>query len=142
LIADRYGGVVSDLDVLPLRPLDEIVGSSPYVFDRCSRKHIIANDFFYVGEKGLPDFARFFSENIRRVDSIAVYETWRMRYVFESTGPSAFTRYLKWAALAPYKHALSDRTFLDPKERRRDVKTHTPFLKVIHHLSWADHVRR
>ena len=43
LVADRFGGAVADLDVLPLRPLDEIVGSSPSVFDRCSRKHVVAS---------------------------------------------------------------------------------------------------
>ena len=49
LVADAFGGLVADLDVLPRRPLDKVVGSSPYVFDRCSRKGVTANDFFFVG---------------------------------------------------------------------------------------------
>ena len=49
LVAHLLGGVVADLDVLIRCNLEKIVGCKPYVFDRCSRFGVIANDFFYVG---------------------------------------------------------------------------------------------
>ena len=140
-LADRYGGIVSDLDVLPKRPLEDIVGEVPYLFDRCSRKNIAANDFFYTGTGGLPGFVKFFVENIRRVNSIPVYRQWRLRYVFQSTGPDAFTRYLKQAHLFEHVRAISNRHFLDPREHRRNVKRRGAKIEVLHHLSWAAHVR-
>ena len=51
-IADSFGGVVSDLDVIPLCHMDQLV-SSPCLFDMCSRARVIANDFMYT-ELGLP----------------------------------------------------------------------------------------
>ena len=141
LVADAIGGVIADLDVLSRRPLDEVVGASPYVFDRCSRKGIIANDFFYCGH-GLPGIADFLLENLARVDAIPAYEERRLRYIFQSTGPDAFTRYLKkYAGLAGYTRALSNRTFLDSKQRHRDVGVRGAAIDVIHHLSWQDQVR-
>ena len=73
MLADAYGGVIVDLDVLPKCHVSEIVGDRPYVFDRCSRAHIIANDFFYVGQQGLPGFCEAFKQNLRRVNAIPVY---------------------------------------------------------------------
>ncbi len=37
LIADAVGGIVADLDVIPLCHPNRIVDGRPYVFDRCSR---------------------------------------------------------------------------------------------------------
>ena len=46
IIADAFGGVVADLDVIPNTHLDNIV-SSPCTFDCCSRANITANDLLY-----------------------------------------------------------------------------------------------
>ena len=134
------GGLVSDLDVLVSAPLDEILGDAPYVFDRCSRKNVVANDFLYVGPGGLPGILDYFVENLARLERVAVYRHWKMRYIFQTGGPDFFTRYLKRAGLLAYVRALSHRTFLDPKERRREVGDRDAKVRVIHHLSWRDHV--
>ena len=141
LIADAVGGIVADLDVLPLCHLDAIVGDRPsYVFDRCSRKHVVANDFFYVGSGGLPGFWDYFLENLAHVRSIPVYRTRKMRRVFQATGPDCLTRYLRRTGLDQHVRALSNRTFLDAKEQRRSVSARDPRIAVVHHLSWRPHV--
>ena len=141
LVADAEGGIVADLDVLPRRSLDKVVGASDNVFDRCSRKGVIANDFFYVGTGGLPGIAEALLDNLARVDAIRVYRERRLRYMFRSTGPDFFTRYLKRTGLAKYTRALSNRRFLDPRQRHRNVRARGAASDVIHHLSWARHVR-
>ena len=70
IIADACGGIISDLDVIPLTHVDNIV-FSPCIFDRCSRAHITANDFFYT-EIGLPGIFEYFSTNLARIKSIPV----------------------------------------------------------------------
>ena len=140
LIADAVGGIVADLDVLPLCHLDAIIGDHPYVFDRCSRKHVVANDFFYVGSGGLPGFWDYFLENLAHVQSVAVYKTWKMRRVFQATGPDCLTRYLRRTGLDQHVRALSTRTFLDARGQRRGVTAHRPLVLVAHHLSWRPHV--
>jgi mannosyltransferase OCH1-like enzyme len=140
LIADVRGGIVADLDVLPLCHPDHIVGDRDYVFDRCSRPHVVANDFLYVGEGGLPGIWPYFVENLARVRGIAAYQQRKMRFVFQSTGPDFLTRYIRRAGLSDYVRAISSRTFLDPKEHRRSVSTRDPQIEVVHHLSWRSHV--
>ena len=141
MLADAYGGVIVDLDVLPKCHVSEIVGDRPYVFDRCSRAHIIANDFFYVGQQGLPGFCEAFKQNLRRVNAIPVYRERKMRYIFNSSGPDFFSRFVKQAGLDEYVVAISHRTFLDPKQRHRSVSPDRSQIEVIHHLSWAPQLR-
>ena len=138
-IADAHGGVVCDLDVLPRCHLDDIV-VSPCTFDRCSRRNVIANDFLYT-ETGLPGIFDEFAANLARVEAIPVYARWKMRYVFQTTGPDFFTRYLKRAGLARYAQRLSARSFLDPRQRHREVLCPDAKLKIVHHLSWLSQVR-
>ena len=139
MIADSYSGVVADLDVLPLASLDEIVGDRSYLFVPCSRKGVIANDLLYTSQ-GLPGILEHFRQNLKRLDQIEIYKTWKMRYVFRSTGPDFFTSWVKKAGLQNHVCDICDRTFLDPKQRRRNVKCPRPLVYICHHLSWADHV--
>ena len=140
--ASSSGSWVIDLDVLPKHNLDVLLkDDAPYIFDRCSRKNIIANDIFYVGPGGLPGILDYCTRNLERVNNIDAYNTRKMRYIFQTTGPDFFTRYLKQTGLSVYTLALSDRTFLEARERHRDVKAKRSYVDVIHHLSWVDHVR-
>ena len=118
-IADAHGGVVCDLDVLPRCHLDDIA-LSPCTFDRCSRSNVIANDFLYI-ETGLAGIFEDFAANLARVEAIPVYTHWKMHHAFQTTGPSFFTRYLKHASLARNAQRLSARSFLDPRQRHREV---------------------
>lgn len=142
LVADTCHGIVCDLDVIPLCHADDIVGDRAYLFDRCSRKHIVCNDFMYVGEEGLPDIVSYFLENLERVEGIHCYEQRRMRRIFQTSGPDFFTRYLKRAGLCKHVEAISNRTFIDPTQKHRSVSAPNPKLEIMHHLSWLPQVAR
>ena len=63
-----------------------------------------------------------------------------MRFIFQTTGPDFFTRYLKRAGLDHHVKRLSSRHFVDPKQTSREVINPAAKLKVLHHLSWKPHV--
>ena len=90
LLADSLGGVIVDLDVIPLTHISNIVAGRPYVFDRCSRNGIIANDFFYVGAGGLPGIEAYFKKNLARINAIDAYKQRKMRYIFSQHWPRFF----------------------------------------------------
>ena len=142
LLADSLGGVIVDLDVIPLTHISNIVAGRPYVFDRCSRNGIIANDFFYVGAGGLPGIEAYFKKNLARINAIDAYKQRKMRYIFHSTGPDFFSRYLKRAGLARHVQSLSNRSFLNPKQSHRNVRSTDPKLEIVHHLSWVPQLRK
>ena len=142
MIADSFPySFIADLDVVPSCHLDEFINTQPYVFDRCSRRSVICNDFFFVGAGGLPGIFEYFVSNLARVDAIPCYKQRLLRYVFHASGPDFWTRYLKRQGLDRYVAALSDRTFLEKGQEHRNVSTATPYLNIIHHLSWVTHVR-
>ena len=78
--------------------------------------------------------------NLARIRTIPIYAIWKMRYVFQTTGPDFFTRYLKMAKLNHYAKCLSSRTFLDSRQDHRARQNPDGKLKIIHHLSWKPHV--
>ena len=136
LVAHHTGGLVADLDILPKCHADKIVGDGvPYLFDRCTRKRIVANDFFYVGAQGLPGLFDDLASNKARLDAIEAYKCRKMRYVFHSTGPDFFSRCLKRTDLDTYTVAISDRIFLDQREARRSVSVPEPQIRVVHHFN-------
>ena len=138
MVIHEHGGLYSDLDVLPLAHPDEIVGDSDYVFDWCSRKGVVANDFLYSRRKrGLPGIFDYFVENLKRIEGIEIYKRWPMRRIFQTSGPDFLTRYVKRSGLKAHVQAISERAFLDPKQRRRRVTVEDPKIRVLHHLSWA-----
>ena len=142
MILDTYGGFYADLDVIPKCHLSELVGNQPYLFDWCSRQNVIANDVMYVGHGGLPGIFDYFLSNLRRVNNIAAYKQRRMRFVFHSTGPDFWTRYLKNAGLARHAQRLSNRSFADPRQAHRNVRVANPKFQIVHQLSWRPQVER
>ena len=115
--------------------LDKIVGDRSYLFDRCSRQHVIANDFCHVGPGGLPGIFEYFLTNLQRVNSIPAYQQRKMRYVFQTSGPDFWSRYLKKAGLNKYVEAISDRIFTE--QNHRNVYAPQPMLEIHHQLSWT-----
>ena len=135
IIADNCGGLIVDLDVLPLCHADMMIPEGcAYLFDRCPRKHVIANDF-YVGSGGLPGIHDYFVQNLARVNQINAYETRKMRYIFHSSGPDFFTRYLKQTGLSKHRVAISDRIFAHAPQR--NTYATDPRTRALHQLSWV-----
>ena len=81
-------------------------------------------------------------ENLARVNGIAAYEQRKMRYVFQTTGPDVLSRYIKRAGLSRYVCSISNRTFVDAKQARRNVFAEDAKVLVMHHLSWRPQLRQ
>ena len=60
-----------------------------------------------------------------------------MRYVFQTSGPDFWTRYLKRVGLDGFVLALSDRVFADAKQARRNTYAEARKIEVKHQLSWV-----
>ena len=74
-------------------------------------------------------------QNLARVNGVKAYETRKMRYIFHSSGPDFFTRYLKQTGLAKYRVAISDRIFAHAPQR--NTYATDPRIRVLHQLSWV-----
>lgn len=142
MIANTYAPcVVCDLDVFPMQHVRAIPGiraNWPFVFDRCSRQNIVANDFFFVRDSySLGNLFEYFMSNLQRVDGIEVYKKRKMRYVFHTTGPDFWTRFIKQRGWRLYVDSLSTRVFADSKQKRRNVYIDNAYLLIEHQLSWC-----
>jgi len=91
IVLYHYGGLCSDLDVIPLRPTyeveDKILVYSPKLFNY---EVIISKP----NQEIFLDFLRYVKEQIELKDKLPIYDTWKARYVFQTTGPRSFKRFL------------------------------------------------
>jgi hypothetical protein len=97
IILYHYGGLVSDLDVVPvvtsLAPFENLTKDSILLFTPkiinyeviCATKH---NEYFL-------DFLRYVKEQIIKKSKIKVYKVWKGRFVLNTTGPYSFKRFMK-----------------------------------------------
>ena len=85
----------------------------------------------------MPGIFDYFVENLKRIEGIEIYTRWPMRRIFQTSGPDFLTRYVKRFGLKVHVRAISERAFLDPKQRRRNVNVEDPKIRVLHHLIWA-----
>jgi mannosyltransferase OCH1-like enzyme len=136
IIGHIFGGVVSDLDVVPTVPLDDIVLSDNMLLDRDTFQKNVANDFFYVPVGGFEGLADSMMSNYAIVTSKAVYQVWKYRYVQQTTGPRFFTRYLRNRKLFHHVRVLSDRSFQDEAFSRYNLPLESPKLKITHMGTW------
>tara|TARA_R110002167_G_scaffold99886_4_gene261252 strand:- start:441 stop:2306 length:1866 start_codon:yes stop_codon:yes gene_type:complete len=88
----HYGGIVCDLDVLPLKGEyeygDKILVYSPE--SRFNYEVIISkpNDEVFL------NFLRYVKEQIEIKNKLEIYDKWKARYVIQTTGPRAFKRFV------------------------------------------------
>jgi len=106
IILHYYGGLYLDLDVVPgtitkLKKGDFIVGKNIYNSD------LNPNDKFKNIEYQIEiiqscacnniliDYLKYVKKQIEEKDKIKVYNTWKVRYVLQTTGPNSFNRFIK-----------------------------------------------
>ncbi len=99
LILYDQGGLYVDLDVLPLK--------SSYNYDKFSvcryyyapKYPQVKTDMEIIysnkGNIDLYNFIKYIEEQIVIKDKIDIYKSWKIRYVFQTTGPMSFNRFLK-----------------------------------------------
>jgi len=102
LILYHMGGIYADMDIIPrINNLDFLYHDSDAVY---VSKYVNKNTENYDIEilssfdKHNPLFYRFLKyipSQILEKNNIKVYENWKIRYVFHTTGPHSFNRFIK-----------------------------------------------
>lgn len=102
LILYHYGGLYSDMDIMPrIENLDFIFeNENNYFVSKYVNKN---NDIYDIEilsscnprEALFYDYLFYIPTQIEEKNKIEVYKNWKIRYVFHTTGPRAFNRFLK-----------------------------------------------
>jgi hypothetical protein len=143
IILYHYGGLVADLDVIPLvKSLkfegvedDTILIFTPKKFNYevlYSKKH---NDYWL-------EFLRYVKTQIEEKSKIKVYENRKGRYVLNTTGPYAFKRFLKMnpnpkVELIPMNRFVEADTIDDTMKAIKSKKY--PFI-TLQTTSWLESI--
>ena len=100
VILYHYGGFASDLDVLPItEDLNEVLKKNLTSEDNIlifTPKRIFNYEVIY-SKKGNPyflDFLRYVKEQIDIKSKLKIYDTWKGRFVLQTTGPRSFKRFI------------------------------------------------
>ena len=96
LILHKYGGLYADLDT---QPLIKTLKSSTLIFAYkigLKRQHYEIEIIQSIkGHPYLLQFLDYAQTQIKEKDKIDIYKTWKMRYVYQTTGPHSVNRFLK-----------------------------------------------
>mgnify|MGYP003635298435 FL=1 len=97
LILHYYGGLYMDLDVFPKKDLV----LEDYDFAVCNtqtnrnKKYEMEVLQSCVGNPILTEFLRYVKTQILEKDEIDIYDQWKCRYIYQTTGPMSLCRFLK-----------------------------------------------
>ena len=111
LILFEYGGVYLDLDIIP--NIEEL---KPYQFAIAykiapKREHYEMEIIQSFKENNLLlQFLDYVKTQIIEKDKIDIYKTWKCRYVYQTTGPFSFTRFVKINKLLIDKYNINEPT--------------------------------
>jgi len=102
IILYHYGGIYSDMDVLPA-----YIYNLDFVLD-CDKIHLCKyvnkdNNIYDIEVISTPDeknellyeYLKYIPSQIIEKNNIDVYKSWKIRYVYQTTGPRSFNRFLK-----------------------------------------------
>lgn len=97
----KYGGLYADLDVFP--QIQELKREKDlyFVLDKCNggRKNLqyITNEVLQIkaGHSFAINYLDYVKKQIEKKQDMEIYKTWKKRYVLQTTGVYALTRYLK-----------------------------------------------
>ena len=106
VILHYYGGLYLDLDVVPgkIKRLEKnkfVVAENNFNKNLNPRDNIKNVDYqieivqSYPCNNILMDYLRYVKTQIKEKDEIKIYDTWKVRYVLQTTGPNSFSRFLK-----------------------------------------------
>lgn len=114
LILFEYGGVYLDLDITP--NIDKL---KPYQFAIAYKKGIKREHFeieviqSYKNNKILLQFLDYAKQQVIDKDKVDIYKTWKCRYVYQTTGPYSFSRFVKINKLLIDKYIINEPTTKD-----------------------------
>lgn len=100
LILHSEGGLYCDLDIEPhinLLKDDEFIVST---YKKNGKKYFNMEVLQSIkGNQLCLDYLNYVASQIEKKNSISVYDTWKIRYVLQTTGPRSLTRFVKNKAI-------------------------------------------
>lgn len=95
VIVYHYGGIVTDLDVFPLKPLASVIldKNKMCIWSPSGRFNY---EVIYTPKHNevCLGFLRYVKTQIEEKSKMKIYETWKARFVLQTTGPASFKRFL------------------------------------------------
>tara|TARA_R110002096_G_scaffold263785_1_gene457277 strand:- start:112 stop:882 length:771 start_codon:yes stop_codon:yes gene_type:complete len=99
LILYEYGGIYSDLDIIPnIKSLHFLSQNDKIYMCKYLDKKIYDIEIIAVMEKYnkiLYNYLLYIPLRIKEKDNIKIYEMWKIRYIFQTTGPRSFMHYIE-----------------------------------------------
>ena len=99
LILYEYGGMYVDMDVLPLKNSYSFDGLAFCEYYYTPKKPHTNTDMevIYSPKKNmvLYNFLKYVKEQIKEKNKVKIYDEWKVRYIFQTTGPRSLMRYLR-----------------------------------------------
>ena len=108
LILYDNGGCYLDMDIAPvIKSVD--INDRLVIGYKSGKRKFYDMEFIQLskGHHIAIDFINYMREQIVLKEKIAVYKEWKMRFVFQTTGPDSLTRYLKINNIKPKKYILN-----------------------------------
>jgi len=109
LILHYYGGLYLDMDCIP--NIDKLKDSNFIVAYKKgkSREHFEIEVLqSYPCNHILTNYLNYVKEQIEEKDKIKVYESWKARYVYQTTGPFSFNRFIKKNKIIVDKYIINE----------------------------------
>ena len=154
LILFEYGGIYSDLDVIPrIDNFDFILSpincDKIYVAQYINKYHNLFDiEILMTGftrNKLLYDYLKYIPSQIEEKNNIDIYKKWKIRYIFQTTGPRSFNRFIKPKKYNDYVKSL-DTILLEENIKITDdinIPKHLNVLFVSYHsLSYNDEIHQ
>lgn len=118
LIIYSFGGMYVDLDVIPNKNVIEINENKLTLCKYMNKKDNMDIEIIYSPKYNIDLFnyiAFYIPSQIEEKNKIEIYEKWIIRYIFNTTGPQSFRRYLKMNKMEfniiPTRHLEKDEKF-------------------------------
>lgn len=109
LILHKYGGLYADLDIFPkikkLRDKDLIISYKKGQKREHFEMEVVQSK---KNNKFLLDFLDHVKKQIKEKNKIKIYDIWKARYVYHTTGPYSLHRFLKENNIKPEKYIINE----------------------------------
>ena len=103
IILHKYGGLYADLDILPklkkLKQGDFIVARPQTNKNKKYEMEVLQS---VKGNQLLLDYLNYVREQIKIKSKKKIYEQWKCRYIYQTTGPYSLSRFLKGKSVDTY----------------------------------------
>jgi len=97
IILYHYGGFLCDLDVFPVeKNLNKVIKGNEDKFIIFTPVDSFNYEVLYSPPRNeiMLDFVRYIKEQIQEKSKMRIYDTWKGRFVLQTTGPKSYKRFL------------------------------------------------